>query len=184
MKVLKLLSLTITFTSLISVEAVCQYNYIHNRWNIKVGYARYKISTRNNDVQPTIGNYRLEFNYGFLKNIESGFYLGYSSYRHMNTSPRYHTPYYGINLNFHLLPFLINKPDFRFDLYLGGKAGGFYFRMQEMHMFEYSVGAGMCFYPWKHLGIYTEYGFGNYLYEDNFNSRDHSKFRYGLSFKF
>jgi hypothetical protein len=31
------------------------------------------------------------------------------------------TPFYGLSINFHLLPFIIKKEDFRFDIYATGK---------------------------------------------------------------
>jgi len=166
-----------------------QESYIKHRWNFKVGYARYKAGFKYNlqEEQTTIANYRLEANYGVLNYLETGIYLGYSGYKVSKiSSDIYHTPFYGMNINFHVLPFFIKKDHFRFDAYLTGKFGGLYLTQYgyNIHKIEYALGGGLCLYPWKHFGVYTEYCYGNYLYEDAFNSNDHTKFRYGLTLKF
>ena len=111
------------------IKASCQDSYIKGRWNFKLGYARYVTGTETNNKEDKTGNIRLETNYGVLKNVEAGLYLGYSKFPLWGQLSGYKdcaTPFYGININFHMLPFFINANDFRFDLYLTGNYGGRY----------------------------------------------------------
>ncbi|NOZ45180.1 MAG: hypothetical protein GXO79_00205 [Chlorobi bacterium] len=105
------------------------------------------------------------------------------------------TPYYGLNLNYHLLPYLIKADDFRFDLYLTGKFGGHYIFSSENYapengnIFDYKIGCGISFYLWKHIGFFTEIGLANF---SNLNYNAFTYFskktlinsNYGLTFKF
>ena len=149
-----------------------------------------------------VGNYRLEVNYGILNNIEIGAYIGYSKfdyYRETSLDSIHKSyrvednncPFYGVSVNFHILPFLIKKEDFRFDLYVTGKFGGVYFTkptlynytfngpmLKDGQIYEYGIGGGLSYYLGRHLGIYAEYCYGKYYSRDNF------KLRYGLTMKF
>lgn len=172
-------------SSLFVLNSYAQDSYIKNRWNIKTGYARYTNGVRLNDKVLTNGNYRLEVNYGVSNNIEAGIFGGYSKFD-ANSLPSisgYSAAFYGINCNLHLLPFLIKEDDFRFDLYITGKLGGFYLSSPSNHFShgnnaEYGLGAGISFYLYKHLGVYAEYCFGKYYFKDD------TKLRYGLTLKF
>jgi hypothetical protein len=188
----------LVFSSLFILNTYGQNSYIKNRWNIKTGYARYKKGIS----QEKVGNYRIEVNYGILNYLEIGAYIGYSKfdYYHKNIADSINsgsyrvednnTPFYGASFNFHILPFLINKDDFRFDLYVTGKFGGLYFTkpapyftfngltFKEGQMYEYGIGAGMSYYLGKHLGIFAEYCHGKYYFGDR------NKLRYGLTLKF
>ena len=167
-----------------------QNSYINGRLNIKTGYARYNTGSFLNDKQISIGNYRIEANYGLTNFIEAGVYLGGSRslyYRPHSFDKDNFVPYYGVNINYHLLPYWIKAENFRFDLYLSGKFGGLLFKDKwsgdSFHRVEYALGTGACFYLWKHVGLYSEYCYGNYLFsEDSFIA--HTKFRYGLTLKF
>lgn len=176
------------------IKVFGQDSYIKNRWNIKAGYTRYKTGSYIGNNEETTGNYRIEVNYGFSNYIETGAYFGGSRFEYyqpidsMSFIPKgYFVPFYGGNCNFHLLPFLIDKENFRFDLYITGKFGGFVIKDKRsgdsFHRVEYALGTGACFYLWKHVGLYSEYCYGNYLFsEDSFIA--HTKFRYGLTLKF
>ena len=189
-------AIMLLINALTRINAYCQESYINDRWNIKAGYARYKTGRMSDGKEKTTGNYRIEANYGILKYIETGVYLGCSNFEIGNynqadssiTINNYFTPFYGVNLNFHLLPFIVRRNNFRFDLYLTSKLGGVYFSVPENstlhgHNTEYAIGVGLCFFIWDHIGLYTEYCLGNFIFEDSF-SNDHMKFRYGLTFKF
>jgi hypothetical protein len=181
-------------------DLLAQYSYINKRWNIKLGYARYYAG---NHVgrhfyifdDGNTGNYRIEANYGTLNFIESGAYFGYSKFTYLreivpdsfNTGgysvEDNNTFFYGIGINLHILPFLIKADDFRFDLYLTAKLGGFYFTKPTDysiygHPIELLFGGGLSFYPGKHIGLFMEYCYGKYPYGDKTN------LRYGLTFKF
>ncbi|MFO7656540.1 MAG: outer membrane beta-barrel protein [Bacteroidales bacterium] len=177
------------------LNSFSQDTYIKNRLNLKLGYARYTTGiteySNNNIKELTVGNYRIEANYGILNYLEIGAYFGYSRFDFFLINwadttaikKRYNTPFYGVNCNFHILPFLIKKDDFRFDLYITGKYGGLYFTTPGNHNLhghqnEYGIGAGFSLYIWKHLGLYTEYSYGKYYFDDK------NKLRYGLSLKF
>ncbi len=180
--------LTILLSGFFLFTALCQDSYIKNRLNFKLAYSRYNngwYSGMSSESQ-RMGNYRLEANYGVTRHIETGLYAGFSSYQSM-------TNYwsYGINANYHLLPFIIDSDNFRFDLYFAGKFGGWtsYFTLNNSFSsidyshrsplkLEYGFGPGVSFYLWKHLGIFTEYCFGKYYYKEN------SNLRYGLTLKF
>jgi hypothetical protein len=126
-----------------------------------------------------MGNYRVEANYGVSRQIETGIYTGFSYYQSLSAYWSY-----GINANYHLLPFIIDSDNFRFDLYFAGKFGGwksystFSSSYRSPHKLEYGFGPGVSFYLWKHLGIFTEYCYGKYYFKENNN------FRYGMTLKF
>lgn len=185
----------IIISNLFLIHSFGQESYIKNRLNFKTGYARYMTNrskvSNNKLIATTVGNYRIEANYGILNLIEAGIYVGYSKFEsfRMNWADttlnfkNCSTPFYGINCNFHLLPLLIKEDDFRFDLYLSGKFGGVYFTSPSGFFpsgseSEYGFGGGVSFYLWKHLGAYAEYTYGKYFFRDN------SNFRYGLTMKF
>lgn len=185
----------IIISNLLVILSYGQESYIKSRLNFKTGYSRY---TTNNGVVSngkvkalTVGNYRIEANYGISNLIETGIYVGYSKFDSFrinwaDTSFNFTacpTPFYGINCNFHLLPLLIKEDDFRFDLYLSGKFGGLFFDSPTGFFptgsaFEYGIGGGLSFYIWKHLGVYAEYTYGKYFFRDN------SNLKYGLTMKF
>jgi hypothetical protein len=168
----------------------CQDSYIKHRLNFKLGYTRNSMLM----FHESVGNYRLEANYGSFKYLETGVYIGYSNYRYeyehdvLNGTSSYisgnHTLFYGVNCNFHPLTFLIKKEAFRFDVYLTGKLGGVYFSkpisyyQPVQHYKEFAVGGGLSYYLGKHLGLYMEYCYGKYIFWDK------TKFRYGLTLKF
>lgn len=166
-----------------SIDLYAQDSYIKNRWNIKTGYARYTNGNRLNNRIQTNGNYRLEVNYGVSDIIEAGFYTGYSKFDSGFTLDKYSAIFYGVNCNLQFLPFLIDESDFRFDFYVTGKLGGLYIASPTNHYshgnyVEYGIGPGTSFYLSKHIGVFVEYCYGKYYFNDNI------KFRYGLSIKF
>lgn len=178
--------------------ATSQNNMIENRINTKLGLSFYPpLSNADNRT----ANFRIETNYGVLKFLEAGAYLGYSrvktiepiinSVRHIRYT---HSPFYGITANFHILPFFFKKNNFRFDYYLTGKLGGNYYFTTEGafpeqgHHSEYAVGMGGAFYPWKHLGLFVEYCYGKYSYygypPGTFLDNLQSNLRFGFTYKF
>lgn len=74
----------IGFINLLMLTSFGQESYIKNRLNFKAGYSRYTTGsyTVNNGKQKalTIGNYRLEANYGVSNLLEAGVYLGFSTF--------------------------------------------------------------------------------------------------------
>ncbi len=176
--------------SYLAVDA--QESYIKNRWNIKASYASYPGQfISKHGIKNSFGNYRIETNYGLFNCLEIGGYLGYSRtsalyvitggglvYENMNT------PFFGLNLNFHPLGFLIKKRDFRLDFYLLGRYGGSYYATPEGYNVptkgfysEIRHGAGLSFYLTKHIGIFGEYSFG-------ILAKPSGNLRFGVSVKF
>ncbi len=172
--------LLIVFSCTFIFSAICQDSYIKNRLNFKIAYSRYNNGWYSGNLEPQrMGNYRVEANYGVTRHIETGIYTGFSFYKSMAVYWSY-----GINANYHLLPFVIDAENFRFDLYLAGKLGGWMsysnssLNYRSPHKIEYGFGPGVSFYLWKNLGIFTEYCYGKYYHLEN------SNFRYGLTLKF
>lgn len=187
MKRQSIIVLALTF-SFMTVSA--KDSYIKNRWSIKVGFTGYPgLYVSNSGMKETYGNYRLEANCGILNFLEIGGYLGYSrlsSYLPVTgpfISENQNTPFFGVNINLQLLPFIVKSPDFRFDLYLLGRYGGVYYSSPENYypykgfLFQYQHGIGMAFYLWKHIGIFGEYSFGVL-------AKPAGNVRGGLTFKF
>lgn len=171
MKIKKFIILTIASLILISMMAEAQQSYIKNRWDIKLGLARPHDENFRWDyflgATFCVGNWAIDANYGINEFITAGAYTGYSAKEYIvylneehtyTTHKTYNTFFTGIKFNLHIFPLFIKHNDFRFDLYLTGKAGGYYYFKPK---FEYNAGAGLAFYPSKHLGIFTEYTFGN-----------------------
>jgi hypothetical protein len=181
--ILILFALSIPFLAVYS-----QDSYIKNRLNIKAGYA-HNSNFLSHSYRFVDANYRLEANYGFLKFLETGIYLGY---RWLDTYQKvdgvYHAknvgvPFFGVVLNVHPLTFLIKRPDFRFDLYLLARYGGYYLATPENYLppkgfyFQYHYGVGLAYYLTKHVGIFSEYSYVN-LWRPSWGMR------FGLSLKF
>ncbi len=183
--------------SICGISASAQYSYIKGRYNIKFGYSSYP---KEGTYDHRVPNYRIQVDYGLLKYLEVGVYSGYSRftcYNLMGGSDYNHpanTLFYGVNLNFSPLAFIVKANDFRFDLYLTAKYGGHYKFIPEnyslpRHMAEYSVGVGAAFYVWKHIGLFAEYNYGyfNYfvtVYSSNQHPTPPSMLRFGLTYKY
>jgi len=184
---MKRILLSFIITNVLIFSTFGQESYIKARWNIKAGYSIYKTQFFSSSNTVNNNNYRLEINYGFRNKTETGVYAGYS--RIMIYEPWTSGPpgsyvgstvkafFYGVNCNYHLLPLIIKEDDFRFDLYLTGKLGGISIERHGSQP-EYSIGGGLAFYLFKHIGPFIEYSYGKFYYND------HKKIRYGLSLTF
>ncbi|MFC0877813.1 hypothetical protein ACE01N_14540 [Saccharicrinis sp. FJH2] len=90
--------------------------------------------------------------------------------------------FFGLNGNFHVLPLFMNTRNFRYDLYLTGKIGGFHVAEQNVSYSkainpEYSIGAGFSVNLSKHFGIFAEYDYGKFI---TYNHR----WEYGIEIMF
>lgn len=198
MKKKQILFTLIILISTISI-ALSQQSYIKNRYNFKLGLSLYP---KEDFIGSKPMNLRIEASYGIWGFVEAGAYFGIGRYDYWgptqnNISPglRVFSPFYGIQSNFHMLPLLIKKNDFRFDVYLAAKYGGHFFNVAEGSApprgfySEYGLGLGIAFYPWKHTGFYTEYSIGKYSYYTDPVSAGFEKdlrpnLRFGVSFKY
>jgi hypothetical protein len=129
---------TLIFLALIFVFISFSYAQVYsvkNRWNTKLSLSY----NRTNDLGRFFNRYnfvnfrprlniRAECNYGVLKWLELGGYIGYMRYQnpfYQNLKAAF-APTFGINVNIHLLPFLVKKENCRWELYLTAKYGGTY----------------------------------------------------------
>ncbi|MFP4663256.1 MAG: hypothetical protein ACLFM1_02410 [Bacteroidales bacterium] len=180
------LLITLIF-SFVILQMSAQDSYIKNRWNIKLAYQT-KIS--NNPGALTYPYYHLGVHYGIIENMELGVNAAYSfSGLGHNSSLKYN-----VNCNFQILPFFIKADDFRFDFYLTAKGGvaTTFIREYTLHMngtteivpahrvhnLYYAFGSGAAFYPFKHVGVYSEFTYEEY------NMTKAWFLMYGLSVKF
>lgn len=173
------------FTSLIILHVSAQDSYIKNRWNTKIGFSG---SFESNSKNPLI--FRLETNYGISNFLEVGGYIGYWN-MHSFGSPLFYpdyeskmidVPILGLNLNYHILPYLIKRDKFRFDFYLSARYGDYQistplnYRPPSGIYFEYGIGLGFALYFLNHIGVFTEYNYGKHI-------GSKSQLRYGLTWK-
>jgi hypothetical protein len=174
---------------LIVFNATAQNYSIKDRWNIRLGYSQYPMEYF--DHVPK--NFRAELNYGLLDFLEVGAYLGYSRHETLEQTTSSNAdsvsfyfnvedasvPSYGLSTSIHLFPFILKKENFWIDLYLTGKYGGYCVLSKEGYSpgrknnSDYGVYGGLALYPFEHLGLFAEYGYGN-----------KTDLRFGLSYKF
>ena len=171
------------FTFLMNL-AFAQDSPIKNRWTIKAYESKYRLgqraASRLNEYSYTSDfHHTLELNYGISKNIELGIYSGFSSKSYGKAISM------GIQTNYHILPLFIKAKDFRFDAYLSGRLGTYWYKSiyinsppETSYSLEYSLGAGAAFYPLKHLGVFCEYHWGD------FSSNLNQYYKLGLIYKF
>ncbi len=168
-------------------------SYIKKRLNFKLAYSYYAYKVRDGfEGKPGIRSFCLETNYGISNHFEMGGYLGYGKdlpdnklFNPTGINQYSHRALYGINCNYHFLPYLVKNSDFRFDLYISGKLGGIYGKYMTMtysvvskHYIDYGIFGGCSFYLWKHIGTYIEYGY------DKYRHCNKMKLRYGLTIKY
>ena len=167
-----------------------EYNYsVKNRWTIKASYSRYKTAFWD-DIPAHIGdnflsfkrkkmsNFKVETNYGINKFIETGVYIGFQHYEwygeDISLEPnKSFAPLFGVNVNFHILPFLVQSEKCRWDVYLTAKYGGCYLPHLELddpvfdyskYRHEYGLGLGIGYYFKNIIGIFAEGSLGQYFY--------------------
>ena len=177
----------------LSVNAQEEYNYsIKNRWTIKASYSRYKTAFWGDifvhigdnfipDKMRGMSNFKVETNYGINKFIEVGIYTGFQHYEWLEDYSsdiiyernRSFAPLFGVNANFHILPFLVQSEKCRWDLYLTTKYGGCYLPHTEIdqpdfpykkYRQEYGLGIGAGYYFKNIIGIFAEGSLGQFYY--------------------
>lgn len=137
----------------------------------------------------------LEWNRMIVPNLELGLYVGLRGYEvdfatlpdgslsEYPTGGEYNlSALYGLNVNYHFLPLLVEQPT-RWDVYLLGKAGA---STADKTRFEYHLGIGAGYRLARRWGIFAEADFGNSFFS-NYLGKDnggHFHLRGGISFGF
>lgn len=172
--------------AIVAVSAQAQDSYIKERWNAKLGYSNSFFTEI--EYQARLDSYTsskpmalFDVGYGISKHFEVGGTLGFSPYIRSEYDGRItkqdnHLYLFGAQANYHILPHWVESDDFRLDLYLSGKAGGYIdqnlvFNQTDFNGY-YGIYAGSAFYLKKHLGLFAEVGYGNF-----------TNLRYGLTWK-
>jgi hypothetical protein len=163
-----------------------QNSYIKDRLNIKIGYNHYP--WMGDHIWPSAFSSKtytpagiVEANYGLLNFLETGAFLGFSMYErsydtildslvHSSSFDLKPMIFYGVVVNLQLLPFVIKRDKCMFDLYISSKFGGIYFADKnksyldrKRSQIDYGIYGGVAMHPFKHWGLFYEYGFGNYV---------------------
>jgi len=181
--------LLLTLLFLFSIKlGYTQGNYTTSKLNIKLGYQHYPwmgdmTPFSNDDITPT--GY-CDANYRINKLFSVGATLGFGMYNWIDLSspssisgnssssdlvylirekPMF---LYGINSNFYVLPLFFDTEKIFFDLYISSKLGGIFFADENKNSrkrshWDYGIYGGLSVHPFKHWGLYGEYGFGNYV---------------------
>jgi len=120
---------------------------VKNRWNIKLGYSLHKtfiyaqkpFTIRDDDWGEMFkrkSNVRLELNYGVLKWLEVGGYIGFMNYEWVTEEiwwanndyyPNYpdaFAPTFGVSANIQILPLFVKKSNCKWDFYIPVRYGG------------------------------------------------------------
>jgi len=212
MQLVLLFVITGLFPLSIYAQDTMEYNLnysIKNRWNTKLSMSYNRTNNWNrplmefensHPIQAKL-NMQTECNYGVLNWLELGGYLGYMRYFNCNYAfmrthrdstkiTRYaFAPTFGVNINFHLLPFWVKNKNSRWELYLTAKYGGAYLinhvefysfgvslkgnkpgQSFELHCLPnryrhiYGAGIGGGVYFWDLFGLYAEVMGGQYSY--------------------
>jgi hypothetical protein len=212
------------FCITISVCAQTNDNYsLKDRWTLKASIARYKtafwgtgFAYVGDNFDPSqcrkMANFKVETNYGFNKFIEIGIFVGFQhyewyndfSYNKLNKSL---APLFGVNANFHILPFFVKSKNCHWDLYLTTKYGGCYLPHKEFddpvfqvskYRQEYGLGLGIGYYFKNVIGLFAEGSVGQYFFfkrievysfkETSYELKDYTdsnfSFRIGIAAKF
>ena len=176
--------IVLSFCSLVSAQ---DNSYVKGRWTLNIGVVP-------DTKYFSMGLYphhqlMLSAHYGFDKYVEVGGYSGISKYPYFNQDYIFmgtrNKILYGISAKAHLLPLVIDAQDFRFDLYVNTRTGIDHFSgansLYQKNVFRFHGGAGLAFYPFKHLGAFTEFGYDNHGIINYLVNRT---WEFGLVFKF
>ncbi|MDR0828507.1 MAG: hypothetical protein LBN95_00130, partial [Prevotellaceae bacterium] len=165
-------------------------------------------------------NPRIELNYGVLNWLETGIYAGFMMYRYDTSfdSGNYwfnpdedlkyaYAPTFGVNINFHILPFFVKNQKCKWDFYIPVRYGGCYLTkwldgkygviMEELgtwddvdgepsnnrYRHEYGAGLGGAVYIKNIVGFYMEVMGGQFSYWPEM-VRNPYAIRFGLTAKF
>lgn len=166
------------------------------KWRIQAGYGLFNGGNVRNSggIRRTYGNFRLQGNYRIAKFLGIGGYMGYSkltTFGNPSIYPNFiyenkNIPYFGVNVNLHLMPLILKTTNTRFDFYLKTRYGGPLIHSVKENFFpengfypDFGIGAGASLYLDKYVGIFTEYE-----YKKKINPTDMPLLRFGVIWKF
>ncbi len=191
----------------ITFSCFSQESYINKKWKIKAGMSPYRTTVRkggksNNEKA---NNFQLEVSYGVLDYLELGIYGGYGAniFVDNNLADNLTNITYGFNINLHILPFITQGEILKFiDTYVTANWGTNFYKVnpiktidgyggkysdknkktidyvRKFDIVEQGIGAGVAIYPIKKLGLFGEYVYGKYFFDNN------KRFRAGLIYRF
>ncbi len=184
--------ITIIIAFFISNLAFSQNQSVKDRMKIKIAYCHYPGmgdydygSTEDKAKTYTPAGI-IETNYALFNFLEAGAYLGYSMYERLYVEDRYkgddgnmHTLMsprlkplllYGLTCNLQFFPLIFQRDLQYLDFYISSRLGGIWFAdkntsdySRERSQWDYGIYGGIAVYPFKHWGLFFEYGYGNYL---------------------
>jgi hypothetical protein len=174
-----------------------QDSYIKDRLSFQVGTSHVKrdvIYFNGSGPDLYTSYYTVSGYYGISRWAEVGAFFGYNSFIPSAKTLDFNSDgsvfSYGIASKHHLLPWIIKKESFRFDVYVPLNVGASYSTpyhyIPENTEACISSGLGIAGYITKHIGLFVEY---DYTYWFNKRKRDFDKntkhrLYYGIALKF
>jgi len=150
--------------------------------NFKIAFVRYPLlgAGPNNDRWDS-RSYQMEYGKSVKNYVEINGYLGACLIYTKGLASIEDVPtlFYGLRANLQLIPLFLDLEKSKVDFYVSPKLGGFTRltpkgNYPEMSLeFDYGLYFGAAYYVAKKIGVFAEYGFGNYT-----NSR------FGLTYRF
>ncbi len=182
-----------------------QSNSVKNRFSFKTSVSRYPTNSFSSDGSKwknlKTNNYRIETTYGFHHFIEGSAHFGGQKDEFFVSSNKLismFVPYFGLGVNFHVLPLIRTSREQPIDVYFPVKFGGLIVKSNSNVLYsgyypEYSIGLGSAFYFFRNFGVFGEMGFGKFSFRNpNLTvfpgqpnlGNDWFKIRVGLNYKF
>ncbi|MFA9391688.1 MAG: hypothetical protein ACERKD_17900 [Prolixibacteraceae bacterium] len=163
-------------------QAKAQDENFTKKRNFKIAFVRYPLlgAGPNNDRWDS-RSYQIEYGKSITNNIEISGYLGACLIYTKGLASIHNQPtiFYGLRGNVQLIPLFLDVEKSKVDFYVSSKLGGFtrltpVGNYPEMSFeFDYGLYFGAAYYVAEKVGVFAEYGFGNYT-----NSR------FGLTYRF
>lgn len=178
MKIRYLISIALV---LVTINTFSQQINENPLFSIRIGHCRYSTGFHIPDYK--VFNIKFDANYSLAQYLDMGVYFGYSPRNFKKGYP--HTLFYGVNLTLKPLSFFQKEGDkLRLEPYFSGKFGGY--NWYDLSLFDegfnpdYLISLGLGYYPFKKVGVFSEYDVLSKTATKSFYTR----FRYGVIFKF
>ncbi|MFV0391597.1 MAG: outer membrane beta-barrel protein [Paludibacteraceae bacterium] len=187
-------SLLLLATYLLSAVSV----FGQEKWTTQLSYGAVRGIDKNDKNMirdyPSASHFRLETGYKVINNLSAGVYIGYARlHRTLTTDNSFASSptnalFYGLDVDYSVLPLLTGNSNIRFDVYPTLKLGlvsEFWSAPEENRLrkenntaFEVGAGLGVCYKFTPTLGILGEYTAGKFYNSSN------SRFHVGVLFNF